>query len=254
MRAIIVAAGSGSRLRPYTDDKPKCLLDIGGKTILQRAIDALRQNGIEEIIVVRGYRGEMINLTDVTYYENPRFMENNILESLFCAEAEMDEGFVFSYSDILYSSEVVSKLMVSRADTALTVDIGWMQRYKGRDQHPISEAELVTVKDGRVVKIGKGIIDLGQAHGEFIGLAKFTELAVESMKKAYHRASGKGKTKPFQQAISLEKAYMTDMIQELIDTGCAVKTVDIKGGWVEIDTPQDVEEAHRRFASSQTST
>ncbi len=250
MKAIIVAAGPGSRLMPLTSEKPKCLLEIGGKPILERAIEVLRQNGVEKIAVVRGYRGDLINYPDVTYYENPDFGNNNILGSLLYAEDEMNDAFIFSYSDILYSSDIVAKLVDGAADIALIVDVNWIHRYEGRDKHPISEAELVKVENGRVVKIGKGVVKPEEAQGEFIGLARFTKVGAEAMRAAYHRVEKEcPTTTPFQQAASLKTAYMTDMIQELVDTGSLVKAVEIEGGWMEIDTPQDLAEARRWFAS-----
>jgi choline kinase len=250
MKAIIVAAGPGSRLAPFTNDRPKCLLDIGGKTILQEALEALRDNGIERIAVVRGYRGDRINYPDIKYYENPDYDKTNLLKSLFCAEAEMDDDILVSYSDIIYSSDTVKKLIASREDISLTVDVGWAQTYDGRNQHPTSEAELVKVEDGNVVKIGKGIIDPEEAHGEFIGLAKFTKSAAEDLKATYHRVLKTSPDMPFQRAASLEQAYIADILQELVDTGSVVKTVDINGGWIEIDTPQDLARARGKFSSN----
>ena len=250
MKAIIVAAGPGSRLNPLTNERPKCLLEVGGKTILERALEALRANGIERIAVVRGYCSQLIDYPNISYYENPNYRENNILRSLFYAEREMDDDFIFSYSDIIFSSDIVTKLMNKTADIALTVDVNWKQRYQGRDLHPISEAELVKLENGQVVKIGKGVVIPDEAHGEFIGLAKFTKLGAEAMRTAYHRIAEERPTAPFQHAASLEKAYMTDMIQELVDNGSLVQSIDIKSGWMEIDTPQDLEEVRRRFAYS----
>ncbi|HUU63220.1 MAG TPA: phosphocholine cytidylyltransferase family protein [Dehalococcoidia bacterium] len=247
MKAIIVAAGPSSRLIPVTNEMPKCLLAVGGKTILERALEALRANGIERIAVVRGYCSHLVNYPNVTYYENPNFRENNILRSLFYAEREMDDDFIFSYSDIVYSSEIVAKLMECEADIALTVDVDWLHAYDGRDLHPISEAELVKVENGKVVKIGKEVVRPDEAHGEFIGLAKFTRSGAEAMKTAYHRVAEECPAVPFQHAASLEKAYITDMIQELIDNGQPAQSIDIEGDWMEIDTPQDLERARKVF-------
>lgn len=249
MKAIIVAAGPGSRLMPITNEKPKCLLDVGGKTILQRALEALRENGIEKIAVVRGYRGHLVSYPNLTYYENPDFRENNILRSLLYAEDEMDDAFIFSYSDILYSSGIVARLIDSESDIALTVDVNWLQTYEGRDLHPVSEAELVKVENGRVIRIGKGVVSPEEAHGEFIGLAKFTKSGAEVMKAVYRRVAEECPSAPFQCAASLEKAYLTDMIQELVDNGSLVHSVDIEGGWMEIDTPQDLERARSHFGA-----
>ena len=249
MKAIIIAAGPSSRLMPITNKKPKCLLEVGGQTILERALEALRRNRIEDIVVVRGYHSNLINYPNVTYYQNPNFRQNNILRSLFYAEDEMTDDFVFSYSDILYSKEIVTKLIRSEADIALIVDVNWLEHYKGRDLHPVSEAELVKVENGRVVKIGKDVVSPEEAYGEFIGLAKFTRSGAEVMRAAYHRAAEERPTSPFHHAASLEKAYMTDMLQELVDTGSVVESVDINGDWMEIDTPQDLARAQELFGA-----
>jgi choline kinase len=249
VKAIIVAAGTGSRLNPLTNERPKCLLDVGGKTILERALEALRENGIENIVVVRGYHAHLIDYVDVDYCHNPDFERNNILRSLFYAEDEMNDDFVFSYSDIVYTSEIVAKLINSEADIALTVDVDWRQHYEGRDLHPISEAELVSVDNGRVQAIGKGVVSPEQAHGEFLGLAKFTKSGAEAMRTAYRQIAEERPFAPFHRASSLEKAYMTDMIQELVDSGRVVQAVDINGGWMEIDTPQDLERARGMFGT-----
>ncbi len=248
MKAIIVAAGTGSRLNPLNNGRPKCLLEIGGQTILERALEALRENGIDDIVVVRGYHGHLINYPDVIYCHNPHFEKNNILSSLFYAEDEINDDFIFSYSDIIYSKEIVEKLIHSDADIALIVDVNWAQLYKGRDQHPVSEAELVRVENGRVTKIGKEVVSLEEAHGEFIGLARFSKSGTEAMRAAYHRVAKECPTAPFQHAASLEKAYMTDMLQELVDTGSLVKNIDTNDGWMEIDTPQDLARAQKQFS------
>jgi len=108
---------------------------------------------------------------------------------------------------------------------------------------------MVKVEKGRVVKIGKDVVNPEEAHGEFIGLAKFTKSGAELMKAAYHRAAEENPNAPFHQAICLEKAYLTDMIQELVNNGSLVKSVDIAGGWMEIDTEQDLERARRLYGT-----
>lgn len=250
MKAIIVAAGKGNRLMPLTNNKPKCLLEIGGKSILQRQLEVFRQCAINEIIVVRGYSKEMITYQGISYYENMEYETNNILKSLFYAEAEMDTEFIFSYSDILFGEDILKKLLQSKADTSLVIDVDWMEHYRDRYQHPIEEAELVIVENNRVTRIGKKIVKPEEAHGEFIGLAKFTEEGTEILKSNYRRVLTRYQNRPFHQAASVEKAYLTDMIQELIDKGYLIGNVDIRGGWMEIDTPEDLEKAQREWRGS----
>jgi len=248
MKAIIVAAGLGSRLLPITDHKPKCLLDIGDMSIMQRALQILRDCGISDITVVRGYMGRLINYPNIKYYENTDYLNNNILKSLFYAEAEINSEFIFSYSDILYDRNVVQKLIGSPGDVSVVVDTDWLSHYEGRDQHPVAEAELVTVEDSKVTRIGKDTVLPAEAYGEFIGLAKFSQRGAGILKETYDDVLEKTAGGRFQRAASIDKAYLTDMLQELIDRGYLVRNVDIEGGWQEIDTPQDLDRARRRYS------
>jgi len=248
MKGIIIAAGMGIRLSPLTDNKPKCLLTIGGKTILQRQIETLRECGVNDIVIIRGYKKEMINYPGVRYYYNDNYENNNILASLFYAEKEMEGGFIASYSDILYGKEIVKKLLASKADISIIVDTKWRQAYKARTEHPVSEAEKVLVKGNRVVKIGKAPIGADEAYGEFIGLAKFSAKGAEILKTNYQRVKEEFSGKPFQhEGRMFEKAYLTDMLQELIDRGFTVRNVDVEGGWREIDTVQDYRRVKREM-------
>jgi len=241
-KAIIIAAGLGSRLNPLTNDKPKCLLEIASKSILQHQIDTLRSCAIVDISVVKGYKKEKINYPNITYYENIDYHNNNILTSLFYAEDEMDSPFIFSYSDIIYKKDILEKLLESKSDISLIVDTDWEKQYENRKKHPVSEAELVKVKDNKIIEIGKNVIPK-DSYGEFIGLAKFSKKGTEILKKEYHRVLNEFKNRPFQKASSLKKAYLTDMIQELIDKGHSISNVDIQGNWMEIDTDEDLRKA-----------
>lgn len=249
MKAIIIAAGQGSRLSPVTDDKPKCLLEVKGKTIMQRQLEVLKQCGINDIVVVRGYKGEMLDYQGIRYCENTNYKNNNILRSLFYAESEMDSEFIFSYSDIIFEQAILEKLLQSEADISLVIDVDWLVHYQHRYQHPVGEAELVMVENNRITKIGKDAVKPIEAYGEFIGLARFSKLGAEILRSNYQRVVTKYHGKPFHQAASVEKAYLTDMIQELTDTGCVISNVDIRGGWIEIDTQEDFERAQRLFGT-----
>ena len=243
-KAIILAAGPGSRLRPLTDDKPKCMLEINGKTLIERQIETFRNCGIDDITIVKGHKKNLINYPGMKYYINRNYRNNNILESLMHAEKEMDSEFIASYSDILYDEGIIKKLMKSGGDVSIVTDTDWVSHYKDRYQHPIEEAEKVAVKDGRVTRITK-IINPNEAYGEFIGLVKFSNKGADTLKKEYARVRKEFQDRPFQTAASIEKAYLTDMIQELIDRGHGVESVDIKGSWLEIDTLEDYERAKK---------
>jgi choline kinase len=242
--AIIVAAGMGRRLAPYTDDRPKCLVEVRGKSILERQIEAYRAAGVTDICIVRGYMAERIVFDGCRYFENRDFRRNNILASLFHAEAAMSGGFLFSYSDIVFRPEVVARLIAAGEDYGLVIDRRWDEAYVGRTLHPESEAELARVEDGRVLAVGKRKVEREAAHGEFIGLASFSVRAAGVMQTEYRRLAHQlGPDTPFGTAPRFEVAYLTDLLNHLIERGELLRSVDIDGGWREIDTPQDLERA-----------
>ncbi len=247
VKAIIVAAGESKRLLPLTTNKPECLLEIEDKTIIGRGLENLRTCGIYDIAVVRGYQGDKINYPAIQYYENRDYQSTGILRSLFYAESEMDKGFIFCYSDIVYAKEVLERLLQDQSDISLVVDTDWESHYHHRYQHAISEAELVRVKGDRIMQVGRNIISPDEVHGEFIGLAKFSKKGAEILKANYEWAIQNYKAKVFHQAPSLDVAYFTDMIQELIDQGYPVCHIDIRGGWAEIDTVEDYRRVSREL-------
>jgi len=240
MKAIIIAAGPGSRLNPLTNDKPKCMLELNGKALLQHQIDALRGAGIDRIVLIRGYKKEMINYPDLVYYINDNYQNNNILHSLFYAEEEMNDEFIAAYSDIFYTKDIVKRLLDNKEDISIVVDIDWTGYYEGRTDHPIEEAENVIFDaNNNVVKIGKILPDKEAVHGEFIGMMKCSKKGAFIFRKYFHRLKQIYSGKPFQRASVFEKAYLTDIFQDMADYGVSINCVIIEKGWAEIDTVQD---------------
>jgi len=246
VKAIIIAAGMSTRLMELTDDKPKCMLEVNNKTILQRQIEIFHQCGIDDIIVIRGYKKEKINYVGVKYVYNMNYRRNNILESLMTAENEMNGEVIVTYSDILFRRSVVEKLLKSKDGISIVVDTDWKTRYKDRFQHPLEEAENVIVEKNKVTKIAK-VINPNEAYGEFIGLAKFSKTGSDIWKAIYKKVKKEIGNGQFHTASSIEKAYLTDMFQELIARGYTVSNVDIKGQWMEIDTIEDIRRAEKSW-------
>ena len=243
MKAIIVAAGMGRRLSPYTDDRPKTLVEINGRSILQRQVDAYRAAGIDEIHIVRGYMKEKIAVDGARYFDNDDFRNNNILTSLFYAEPAMDGGFLFSYSDIVFRPEVVRTVIDTEGDYALVIDRRWHEAYVGRKNHPVEEGEVARVDDGRVTLVGKKTMPPEEATGEFIGLARFSARAAEKMRTQFHARQATLAGKPYGRAPKFEVAYLTDLLNDLIEAGEVMRPAFIDGGWREIDTVEDLERA-----------
>jgi len=247
-KVLIVAAGLGSRLKSHTENSPKCMLDFGGKTLLERQLSAYRDCGIKDISVVRGYKKKKINYKNLKYFDNKDYENNNILNSIFYAEKAINGNIIIAYSDILFESSVVQRLLGSDHDISVVVDIDWRGYYVNRKDHPIAEAENVIFNsNNEVVKIGKISTEKQEVHGEFVGMMKLTSKGVEIFKQNFHRVKKIYWNKPFQRSKIFQKAYLTDMIQELVDIGIKVHCVIIERGWKEIDTVEDYQKALKEF-------
>ena len=254
-KALIIAAGLGSRLKKHTENLPKCMLDFGGKTLLQRQLDAYKKCGIQNISLIRGYKKEKINYKAIKYFENTDYKNNNILNSIFYAEKIINGNIIISYSDILFDSSVVERTLASDHDISVVVDIDWRGYYVGRKDHPISEAENVIFNsNNEVEKIGKINTGKEEVHGEFIGMVRLSDRGAEIFKEHFHRLKKIYWNKPFQRAKIFQKAYLTDFIQELVDIGIKVHCVIIESGWKEIDTVEDYKKAlvgfNKKFTKS----
>ncbi len=248
-KALIIAAGLGSRLKKHTAQLPKCMLDFGGKTLLQRQLISYKENGINDISLVRGYKKNKINYKGIKYFTNNDYKNNNILNSLFYAEKIVNGNIIISYSDILFEPHVVKRAIESIHDISIVVDIDWRGYYVNRKDHPLTEAENVIFNsDNEVLKIGKINTGKNDVHGEFIGMIKLSNKGAELFKSHFHRCKKLYWNKPFQRAKIFQKAYLTDMIQELVDVGLKVNCVIIEKGWKEIDTVEDYQKALEEFS------
>ena len=248
MKAILIGAGRGARLMPTTADTPKCFAEVGGRRILDWALEAFRENGIERVCFIGGYQIEKVRQAypELPLYHNREWERNNILASLMCAEAEMDGPFLCSYSDILFTPEILRRLLRSQADIALAVDTGWRERYVHRTQHPPDDAEKVTVQNGRITRVHREI-EPDAAHGEYIGVAKFSAAGAARLREEYHRCRELHAGRPFREAALFEKAYLIHLFQEMVERGAELAHVDTPGGYMEIDTQEDFYLARREW-------
>ncbi len=258
MRAIFIAAGMGTRLRPYTDDRPKCMLPLDGRPVIENNLEHLCANGVSEFGVVVGYKKETIRLRGAEIFENPDYAENNILHSLMYArpffERSMRDGrdLVVSYSDIIYSDEIVRALVAHREPVVIAVDTDWRRQYEGRTEHPLSEAENVEMaEDDRAIRLGKHIEDDPERRiSEFTGLLKLTAEGASAWLEHFDRRSRQLQPDaPFQNAQSYRKAYLCDFLQDLVDDGQPVTCSICAGGWMEFDTVQDYERLLRDYST-----
>jgi choline kinase len=246
MRAIIIGAGRGRRLMPTTENAPKCFAEIQGKRILDWILEALRAGGVTDVCFIGGYRMEAVQreYPHFTFRENREWEQNNILVSLMYAEDLMDQPFVTTYSDILYTGKIVSALVASPADLALGMDTDWRTHYAPRTQHPPHDAEKAITKQGRVLRVHRDI-PYADATGEFIGVAKFSARGGALLRAHYHRRRRECWDQPYREAAQFQKAYLIHMFQDMIEQGVAFAHADTHGDYREIDTQEDLDLAQR---------
>jgi choline kinase len=246
MRAIIIGAGRGRRLMPTTENAPKCFAQIRGKRILDWIVEALASGGASEFCFIGGYLMEAVEreYPHFTFRRNVAWEDNNILVSLMCAEDLMDRPFLTTYSDILFTKEIVGALVHSSEDLALGVDTDWREHYRPRTQHPPHDAEKVITRNGRVQRVQR-TIPYEEATGEFIGVAKFTARGGALLREHYHRRKREFWGKPYREAPQFQKAYLIHLFQDMIEQGVAFGHADTHGNYREIDTQEDMDLAQK---------
>lgn len=242
MKAIVIGAGRGSRLRHLTEEIPKTLVPILGRPMLDSILDALAAGGFQrkDVIFICGYKAEVIKerYPDLQYVENRDWERNNILASLLCAREHLADGFVSTYADIVYRPQVVADLVRAPWDVTLACDTDWRRRYTGRSMHPETDAEKLRAEGERVVELSRRIAP-ERASGEFIGVMKMSPAGAARFVRAYDEAKEAYPTGEFREGRTFQKAYLIDLLQHMIERGEAMHRVDTHGGYMEIDTLED---------------
>lgn len=243
MKAIILAAGEGKRLKPLTNDKPKCLVKLFGKTLLEMQIEKLRDCEINDIAIVTGYHDEKIDYPNLKYFHNEKFESTNMIESLICARNFLTDETIILYGDIVFEKIVLQKLIESNHDISLIVDKNWKSLWKERFENPLNDAESLKVDEsGFISDIGQKVKKIDEICAQYIGLMKFSKQSILNLLSFYDESKNKSKNgiNPLNSTLPFEKSYMTDLLQELIKKGKKLSPVFINNGWLEIDTLDDL--------------
>jgi choline kinase len=236
--AVILAAGTGTRLRPLTDATPKCLLDINGRALLDRLFEGLAAAGLGRAVIVTGHLSERVEAhlaempppLDVMVVTNPAYRTTNNAASLAAACTEIGhEDFLLCDGDVIFSPNPLPALLAVNATCALTVDASVS------DDAEAMKVELAP--DGRVKRISKHLSAAASA-GESIGLQKIGGEAVPLLWEILAPLV----------ACAAATAYYEDAFQRLIDRGIRFGTARVAPGtWMEIDDAADLEAARRMF-------
>jgi choline kinase len=249
MKAIILAAGEGSRMGKLAQNIPKPLVMVNGKSIIERQLSILKQNKILDVIIVTGSHNEKFNFKNVVYVNDLDHKKHDTLGSLITARDYMNDEIIITYADQIFDEKIMESVNNFSGDIGIAVDLDWEKNYVNRDQHPKSEAENILINGNEILELRKNISECKENEkiGECLGLMKFSRKASKVFLDKYSELeiSHQGK---FHNAPSLEKALISDMIQELIDSEINVEPIYVSGKWCEIDTLQDLQIARKLFS------
>lgn len=247
MKAIVIAAGEGSRMGNLTQNIPKSLVMVNGKSIIQRQIETFRNNGVKEIIVIVGPNKEKFQLKDVEYVIDKNFHEHEQLGSLMTASKHFQNDLVISFGDVIVDNNIMKQIIESTYDIGIAIDLKWEKNYENRTEHPKSEADLVLIKSNKLTKIKKNLDSIENYQlGEFLGIIKLSNIGSKKILDLFNTLNSSYQGK-FHDAPSLQKAYLTDIIDELIQTNENVNPIFVDGNWCEIDTLEDLEIASEKI-------
>ena len=260
MKAIIVAAGTGSRLGELAKDTPKSLLDVNGQSILERHISVFKKLGISDITVIIGPHTEKFTFKNISFIQDKNYLEHDILSSLMLARSIMHDDIIISYGDVIFDEHVLQPLINFKGSIVLCIDFNWEKNYDGRKLRLKQEATTVQIKNNMCTKIVdgrelakskiKGNLKYSnyerQKLGEFVGLMRLSKRGSSIFIKRYEELIN-SHIGSFHEAPSISQAYFTDMLQELIDNDTEILPIAVQGKWCEIDTIDDLKRAEDMF-------
>ncbi|MCC6298121.1 MAG: NTP transferase domain-containing protein [Anaerolineales bacterium] len=243
MRAIILGAGFGFESGFSEHSHPTAVHEVSsGRHVLDYLIDALKSLNVHDIVFVAGYHIEQVvnRYPFLSYVYNPVWRDTGPVHSLQEAEERLSGDVLISYADVLLSETAVKELLDCDSDFAILEDKNWIDRYERRGSKLQHEAEKVVSANGRVVQVGRHILEQKEKMGQFAGMIKVRGKATERLRSILTECSQMEPGVRFHESESFEKAGMTDLLQEMIRRGETITTVAVRDRWAELDAPQDI--------------
>lgn len=238
--ALVLAAGEGTRLRPYTVDRPKCLVELGDRPLLGWQREAIQSAGIERIVVATGHHGELIDALGYETRHNPAYMATNMVASMMCAGDLFDgsDDVIVCYGDIVYERRVIEAVLATEAPLCTTVDKQWRRLWELRMADPLSDAESLRIDQrGNLVELGRRPSSLAEIDAQYMGIIAVRRHAAPGLVQAWATLDPDARYDGRDRA----NMFMTSFLQHLIDHGQPVRAVVVEGGWLEVDTCADLE-------------
>ena len=240
MKVIILAAGQGTRLRPLTKSKPKCMVEFNNKPLIEYQLDLFKKFDIKNINIVTGYLKEKINFKGVNKFYNPRFDCTNMLTSLFCASKLFDgkDDILIAYGDIVYNQNVLQSIIKANNQISIVVDKQWKKYWSKRMKNPLEDAETLKIdSNGNIKEIGKKPNSFDEIEAQYIGLIKIRKDMTKKIKYYYENLD----KNILYDGKNYDNMYMTSFLQMIGDNIADLTPVYINNGWIEIDCVSDLQ-------------
>jgi L-glutamine-phosphate cytidylyltransferase len=234
MKVIILAAGRGSRMGEKTSNLPKCMMTLGGKTLIDRCVETLIKSNFElkDIGIVTGYQKDKIQIEGVHYFFNANWDKTNMFISLTMAEEWLrSEACIICYSDIVFSENAIKKLIESKKELVITYYTDFWELWKKRFNNPLDDLETFKLEDNRVIEIGNIPTNETEIQGQYMGLLKFEPSGWLKIEEAVKLSMPK----------TVEKLDMTTLLQHLINLKYEVNAIRTDELWMECDNENDIE-------------
>jgi len=239
VRVIILAAGQGARLRPLTDSKPKCMVELDNKPLIKYQLDLFEKFNIKDVNVVTGYLEEKIDFDGVRKFYNPKFDSTNMVSTLFCASELFDgeDDILISYGDIVYNDNVFNAIQKSNEQINVVIDKNWREYWEARMDDPLRDVETLKIDEsGNIKELGKKPSSYKDIEGQYIGLIKIRRDVVKQIKNYYKNLDKRA----LYDSNNYENMYMTSFLQMIADNIMPLTPVYISSGWMEVDEPTDL--------------
>jgi L-glutamine-phosphate cytidylyltransferase len=238
---LILAAGEGTRLRPFTYNWPKGLVLLLGKSLVSHQIDTLKTCGIENIAIATGYKSEKFAALGYQMFHNELFASTNMVESLFAARLFLEQAkgdVLISYGDIVYQQKNLQSVLATDGDIVVMVDDGWLDLWSARNENPLNDAETLKYgNQGQIVELGKKPTSLDDINGQYTGLIKIPSKKIADFISFYDQLD---RTLQYDDR-AFEQMHMTSFLQLFINAGWMIMPAHVSHGWLEVDTVEDLQ-------------
>jgi choline kinase len=227
-RYLLLAAGRGSRMKKLTSSKPKCLVKVAGKTILDWQIKSIQKSQISKVQIITGYLSDKLKVPYEKIH-NKNWKNTNMVYSMLLSN-DFNGDTIVSYSDIIYHKSYINKLMKCKYDICVLADIDWKSLWMQRMNNPLDDAEKFIAENNFLKSIGSRTNNYKNIQAQYMGLIKFSKQGYQSLKKHYYNLT-----------IDQQKSIdMTSMLSLLLSKNVKIRVCYINGKWIEADSTEDV--------------